>query len=1016
MEGLNWQTVQLPLAAGLDQQADDRALQLPSLLIAKDVHFDEGGGVQTRHPFAALGSNIFGGGTISGARRLVDYGDERVMFTEDALYTWSAGQSKWVSRGTHLAIAVDEAPVFTTTGDQRTCDRASLSGTVVYAFVDADGLWVAAADASNGSTLMAPTLANSVGTRPRLVALSTRILLFWVDTAANDLECIAIDPASPATAVAGAATTVLAASGSYYDVVKIPSANTAIGGCRRAVTTSYELFTVTAGLTVANSTKARTCDGPIAVSCEPTGTSVQVVRANGTAIQGDLIDIAGLADAATGQALGTATGTPINQIAAAHRSTTDGGFYRCYLFYSSQESTGTTGFDAEVNYVDTNGTIGTESRLVYRLGVASRAFDYDGHVYVWMAFGGESQSAGMGEPLGIRAQLQNTYFLYRDDGTGPYARCVWQRGGGFSPVTGYLPGVQLASGSTGFAWCGTERRVVPLSDEPSPTAKRSGYADRGPVDVTFTFDDDRARRCVQLGRTLYVTGSLVLQYDGEGLTECGFLVYPWYFGAVQSGAGAIPDGTYSYKSTLGWENARSERERSTTATGETITVSGGPGKVDFAIAPLHVTLKQGTRRPPAIEIWRTEANPPTDAPFYLDTSNDPGVTSGDNRYIPNAPSSAFASDGLDNYDDDTLSSKETNPENGGILENLAPPPATIIAAHGSRLFLGGVAGEPRRVWYSKLRSEGEVAAFHDTLTVGLPPDGGDMVALGFLDGVLVAFCESAIYMLPGDGFDNVGQGSNYGPARAVSYDVGCRDHDSVATTPMGLVFHSAKGKYLLNRGFSLTYIGGPVSDYDSETVLACHVDEKRHHVRWLTASRMLVWDYKADAQDGQGQWAEWTVADGVHAAVMDGTYYYLTSTGPKSLSTSYTSLTYGLDVETAWIKPADLQGFVRVRHMTLLGEYRSAHKLRVRVYYDYNATAVDDKTWTPSPTTVGGPLQVRIFPSRQKAQAIKLRITAVDATNTANPPSGEALKLTGLALELGMKRGTYRRLPAAQRT
>src|SRR5690606_27514311 len=217
---------------------------------------------------------------------------------------------------------------------------------------------------------------------------------------------------------------------------------------------------------------------------------------------------------------------------------------------------------------------------------------------------------------------------------------------------------------------------------------------------------------------------------------------------------------------------------------------------------------------------------------------------------------------VDHPSDAQLAVRETSPENGAVLENLAPPGATIIAAHGARVFLGGVAGDPRRVWYSKLRGDGEVAAFHDALTVELPIDGGALVALAIMDGILVALCETAIYMLPGEGLDNLGGGTNYGPARSVSLDVGCRDHDSVATMPAGIVFQSSKGKYLLTRGWTLQYIGAPVVDYDGETVLAAHVDEKQHHVRWLTANRMLVWDYAARSEDAPGQWAEWTITGG----------------------------------------------------------------------------------------------------------------------------------------------------------
>jgi hypothetical protein len=123
-------------------------------------------------------------------------------------------------------------------------------------------------------------------------------------------------------------------------------------------------------------------------------------------------------------------------------------------------------------------------------------------------------------------------------------------------------------------------------------------------------------------------------------------------------------------------------------------------------------------------------------------------------------------------------------------------------------------------------------------------------------------------------------------------------------------------------------------------------------------------------------------------------------------------LTYGLDVQTAWIKLTGLQGYQSVRRLQVLGEYRSAHDLRIRVARDYRTDYTDDKSWTATPTEVGGPEQVRHGPSFRKCQAIKVRITAT-AVGSDSPPTGEAVKLTGLGLEVGARKG-LRRLPAAQ--
>jgi hypothetical protein len=693
---------------------------------------------------------------------------------------------------------------------------------------------------------------------------------------------------------------------------------------------------------------------------------VQVIRANGTNIQGDRITVSGLVDAATGQAVGTVSSGPVSQIAAAHRSVQDSGAYRCYAFWSHDEDPSATSWTSKYNYVDTAGGIGTQANFIAFLGIGSRAFDHDGRVFVWGAFGGESAFGGM-DPSDLRATPQNSYFLFRDDAT-LHSKAAFQRGGGLSPSVGRLPGVALTSGTTIYTWCATERRLISIST----SGRQKGFDKRAPHPVVFEFDSNAARRCARLGETLYVSGGEILQYDGVALFEVGFHVYPWHFEGVVTGAGNIEDGVYTYKGTWRHENGKGEMDRSTTATHGDVTISTGPDVLSFTVAALTITRKL-TTKPVAVELWRTQKNPPDGAPFFLVTSKDPANATNPNRHLPN-DTSGFTATFDDSFADATLGTKEANPENGSTLENLAPPGAGVIAATETRIFLGAVAGDPDRVWYSKLREAGQVAAFHDTLRIDVPPDGGEITGLAFQNGILVVFRERAAYMFPGDGFDNNGFGQNYGPPQVLSYDVGCRDTDSIVITPEGIAFHSSKGKYLLTRGWTMKPIGLPVCDYDSETVLAAHVVTAQHQVRWLTASRMLVWDYLIDA------WAEWTIASGVHATLWQGAYQYLLDAGPRQDTRSFAFSTfYGMDVETAWIKPNDLQGAAAFRNLLLLAEFRSACHVRFRVAYDYSPTWVDDN-YVPTPSVAAGqPVQLEIPTSRRKAEALKLRATVVGA-------------------------------------
>jgi hypothetical protein len=999
--GLAWTKVEMPFAAGLSQKSDDRARPQPFLDICRDVQFDEDGGLQTRLPFAAMSNSIFGGGTLSNCRRLAVVNDELCVFTDTALYSWNAQLANWVLRGTHLAVSVDETPRGVTTDDQVDGDRAELAGTILVVWsVNNTTVYVEALDKSTGSVLMSPTAIAGTFIRPRLVALATKILLFVHDNASN-LKVFAIDPTSPATAIAGAATAVLASNANFfYDVVRAGTQDLVVGAIRRTTTTSYTVFTVTSSLGVTTSTKARTADGPLAVATVADGTQTQVIRGNGTNVQGDLVTTSTLADVFTAQAIGTVSATPINQITAAFSSTT------CTAFWSHQESSSAAAgiFATKKNTVTTSNVVGTQSNLILELGVASQAFTCNGSAFVWLAFAGDSTTFGSGSPLGVRAQLQNTYFLLRADGL-VVSKATWGLAGGFSPSTGHLPGVQSTSGSA-FAWLGTRRRRIDLGNDVGHT----GLAARSPVEIAFSFDAAAARRVARLGRTLYIGGGILNQYDGLQLVEVGFLVYPWAFASSDIGIGNLSAGSYSWKSTLAWTNAQGEHERSTTATGELLTLTAGR-EVLLTVGHLYATNKLS--RPPSIEIWRTVASAGVDAPYYLTTSQDPTTGGADNGYIANNITFSFTSQ-IDNMSDASVATKEANPENGDTLESLAPPGAKIIIATDTRLFIASIAGDPDRVWYSRLRDDGEIASFHDELTIDIPRPGGDITSIAFLDETLFVFRQTATYALPGIGLDNNGEGQGFGPARIVSLDVGAVNHESVALTPLGLIFKSRKGWQLLHGNGAVEYIGDKASDFDTETPLAVTVVETQHQVRILTASRLIVWDYRVN------QWGEWTISDGIDACMYGGAQVYLTATGPKVQQTTYSGLTYGMDVETAWIKLSGLQGATRCRKLQPLGEYRSSHSLRLRVAYNYQVSGgapayVDDRNWAPSPTTVGGPLQVAYGPKRPICESIKLRITAENADGLHGAPTGEALKLTSLGLEVGTEPGLLFRLPPAQR-
>lgn len=1007
--GLPTEVVNIPFLAGRDGKAHDYAIEPPGLSSAKNVEFDELGALRLRKPYATVGSGILGGGTLSSVRKIAVVGDELLAFTPTGLYSWSETLSKWVLKGEHLAIASTEATRFGNVTDQVFADRAQLSGVVVMVWTEvlaaAVTAYLAAYDATTGVVLVAPTSFGAGNIRPRVTALATKIMVTWVDAAS--LVGKAFDPASPSFTTAGG-TALSFSVPAWYDIVKDPAADQAVYVCPAAGGASYLIGKVTASMGGSSSAKALTADGPIALACTPAGAAiarVAVLRSTAALnVRADLITLSTLADFSMDVALGT-LGVPILQITGAFRTVADGGQYRCYAFWSMAT-------EHRSNWIDDNSAVGTEDQtFAPYLPIASRAFDHGGVVYLWTVFdrptGVTAVGFGVADINGVRGQFQNTYYLL-SDGNVLAAAATKDRAGGSSYYTGHLPGVALISGTTGYAWAGTERQVITMGG-----TDQSAYAARAPRDILFTFDSDDARRVVQFGRTAYISGSILLQYDGESLTEVGFMQYPWHLEFTLTAAvGAAAAGVYSYKSTLRWDNARGETERSTTAVGARVTIALND-QVNIRTYSDFATRKRGSIRAPSVEDWRTVVAAPSGAPFYLVTSRDPAAT-GDNGYLslPDASSGASAYAELfgDVFTDAILITKEQSPENGDVLPRLAPPGASIMAASDTRLFLAGVPGEPYRVHYSLLRGENEIAAFHGALSFALPPATGAITALAVHEGVLYAFTASACYACGGDGFDNLGGGTNYGPPRLVSSDVGALSHDTVTSTPGGLVFFSRKGWYRV-RGLDVEYIGAKVEDYNTDTWVAAQVVESQHQIRVLSTSRMLMFDYLA------GQWSEWDQASGKDLAIWRTTPMLL-DTAVKKEQTTFTAVDYYMEIVTGWIKPAGLQGFARLRRILVLGQYKADHAQQVKIGFDYAPTYTDDRTKeffvaADAALVAGAPTQLRQGPSRQRLESFRVFIKVVPAASgVVIPLTYDAVTLVGLALEVGIRRNAYPRISA----
>ena len=363
---------------------------------------------------------------------------------------------------------------------------------------------------------------------------------------------------------------------------------------------------------------------------------------------------------------------------------------------------------------------------------------------------------------------------------------------------------------------------------------------------------------------------------------------------------------------------------------------------------------------------------------------------------------------------------------GGVVENICAPGAVAMTLWQSRLFMAD-AEDPNLIWYSKQVIESTPVEMSDLLTLYVAPtigaqgSTGPTTALGAMDNNLIVFKKDAIYYINGAGPDNTGAGGTFSDPTLITSAVGCINPFSVVLTPMGIMFQSDKGIWLLGRDMSTTYVGAEVEDYtDNVLITSALVVPGTNQVRFtLNNGSALMYDYYFKL------WGNWSDLPAMSAVINEGLHTYLTDYGQLVQETPGAYLDISkpvlISLTTGWYSLAGLQGFERFYSMSLLGQYLSPHQLVVELSYDYNpgvsqTITIDPINYTPpfgadpvyGDAIYGGLSNVerwRVFPERQKCSSFKISIREVfDAS--FGVVAGAGLTLSGMALLVGIKRGT----------
>jgi hypothetical protein len=299
-------------------------------------------------------------------------------------------------------------------------------------------------------------------------------------------------------------------------------------------------------------------------------------------------------------------------------------------------------------------------------------------------------------------------------------------------------------------------------------------------------------------------------------------------------------------------------------------------------------------------------------------------------------------------------------------------------------------------------------------------------ALGALDDKWIVFGASDVDVVLNDGPNSRGDENSWQIVR-VQTDVGCTNPKSIASTPLGLIFQSARGIELLDRGLVISPIGKPAEDtlaaypVITSAVVVAVVNEVRFTCSNTDGTKglVLVFDYLRRAWYTRIYFDSNFLAGSaafVDAALVDGVYTMLTAFGTVYRETSAHCRDSGQFVEMRVSVPVystTIASWQRLRDIFVIGESRSDHKLFVEVSRDFTEAPEQTRTFIEgSPVTSIGPFeQARVTPKHQLRQAAVVTIydAAPDPVEGGLPiGTGEGPILEKLALDVEFQEGPAR--------
>ena len=999
---LQKQTVPITFQGGLSSKTDALQVQLPNVLSLENALFDKVGALNKRPGYDIFGKDIVTDGAITSAVAIDTFNNEICLFDNTNIYTYIHSANAWSNRGPAISLINTNSKVVDETGAQQlNPDCAFLDNIKVFAYEDSRGpIRYCVLDALTNAYVVSDAPLEGSINRPKLIVANDLIYIFY--TSNNNLYYQTINPNNPS--VISNQTNVIAdgAVDFRYDVTTnnltaTPTNNLIyiayFNNAGEVAFLSLSPDGTTSSITVvATGTDAVEDSNYLSVSVVPVSTGLnwvswstgQHVYTKAYNQQFSVILDLFLVD------------TVVSPIITGIESVNTGSLQIIYEILgdiSSNES-------VRSKVISTNNTSVYIGQLL-SVGLAAKPYRQGKEIFINLTYQSQGTQYFVGGPI---IPLQNTYFtaLLTSAPFTIVSKVAAGTGGGLRTNNMVSETVQIEPGV--FLWANlTQNKLI---SEDLVTFSLTGVNS-----TIIDYTNPNKFNSVTFSNNLLYVGGLLQSYDGVQVVEQNFNVYPEdIYYQVIPGTGALSAGQYQYQVVYAWNDKFGQTQYSTPSPSIIITTPANASVV-LNLPTLRLTAKENV----IIQVYRTQVNgsvPQLVTSNLVPLLNDPTV----NTIVFN--------DGLA---DAEITNNSPIYTTGGFLPNAAPPSCSMITLYNNRVIIGGLE-DPNLLWYSKNKVDNsnantipvEFTAFN---TIAVNQLGGPITGLGLMDGNLIIFKKTAIFIMNGDGTNDQGGGNPFPDPQLISQSVGCENQSSIILTTTGIMFQSPnKGIWMLPRSLGEpVYIGAGV-DTEAKTyqVSSSNLDPNSNSVIFTTFDGpALIFDYFIN------QWSTWTNHKAVDGVIFDGSFTFAKNNGSvyqqnrNNFYDGYVSgrqVPYSMEMTTPWLSLASNLGYQAVFRFFILGQYKGAHTLDVAVSYDWNPAFVNTTTFTPTSlqgsatwgadgywgqsSPWGGSWSPYVFQancSRQKCSSIRIKIN-----DNQTAPFNEGFTLSNMLLEVGL--------------